>query len=215
MPMIDSGEDVRHVEEWQILDRDQSSELIERLTTHADADLFSGATCGVQYRPLPFYRHFVLYRIINYNTMPVFTMEYLGDGTTFYRLDGSPDPILLVNSRGDLDLDEDNAVDYISFFFSHISTDEGDMVLVDNPDDLPFIDSLDMEQQIMLKRRHEKPSLSYDPIGDSFTLSSDVFYTGCLLKADISVNRDGKINITDRGMIMADTFTNTYAQEVY
>ena len=213
--MIDSTEDVRRTEDWQILDRDQSTELISRLTSHADADLFSGATCGVQYRLLPFYRNFVLYRIINYNTMPVFTMEYLGDGTTFYRLDGSPDPILLVNSRGDLDLDEDTALDYITFFFSYVSTDEGEMTLVDNPDDLPFIESLDMDQQLMLKQRHEKPSLSYDVIGDNYVLTGDVFYTGCLLKADITVNRDGKINIQDRGMIMADTFNTPYAQEVF
>lgn len=209
--MNDSSDAAVARDDWQILDRQQSAELIDRLTSHSDADLFSPSNSGVQYRLLPFYRHFVHYRIINYNTMPVFTLDFIGDGTTFYRLDGSPDPLLLVNSRGDLDIDADNTLDYIRFFFSQIETDEGEMMLVDDPDDLPFIDSLDMQQQLMLKQRHEKPEVVYDINTDQFVLSSDVFYTGCLLKADISVDRDGHINVQDRGMIMADTFNNQFS----
>lgn len=202
-------------EEWKILDRAQSSDLIGRLAGGADADLFSLGSCGVQYRLLPFYRNFVLYRIINYNTMPVFTIDFLGDGDTFYRLDGSADPILLVNSRGDIDVAEDTAMDYIRFFFANVSTDEGDMVLVDNPDDLPFIESLDMQQQLMLKQRHEKPHLTYNAEDDAYVISSDVFYTGSLLRADIAVQRNGQISIEERGMIMADSLNTPYAQGLF
>ena len=194
--------------DWQILNRIQSAELIDRLTAHADQGLFSKETCGAQYCQLPFYRNFILYRLVNYNTLPVFTMDFLGDGTTFYRLDGSPDPVLLVNSRGAIDINEDTVMDYLRFFFNNVSTDEGDMILVDNPDDLPFIDSLDMQQQILLKQRHAKPEVQYDIERDIYVLHSDVFYTGSLLKADIEVDRTGMVSIQERGMIMQDSYAH-------
>ena len=192
--------------DWQILDKQKSGELIDQLTAHADKGLFSKETCGAQYCQLPFYRNFILYRLVNYNMLPVFTMDFLSDGTTFYRLDGSAGPIMLVNSRGAIHLNEGNVMDYLRFFFDNVSTEDGDMVLVDNPDDLPFIDSLDMQQQILLKQRHEKPEVQYNIETDSYVLHSDVFYTGSLLKADIQVDQDGTVSIQERGMIMQDSY---------
>lgn len=190
--------------QWTRLDKAQSDALIDRLVSAADASMFYKASSVVQCAKMPFYRNFMLYRITDYGSLPSFSLEFLGDGTTFYMLDGTPDPLLIVNSRGSLDLNHESVLPYVQFFFEKVTTGDGDIYLIDQLEELPFIESLSFEQMKLLKSRHEDISVNYNDQDDSYTISADLFYTGTLLKAGIEVNNEGQINIHDRGMLMSN-----------
>ncbi|MCI5060584.1 MAG: hypothetical protein MRY79_05885, partial [Alphaproteobacteria bacterium] len=128
---------------WQRLDRDNSVKVIDSVKSEANAGLFSVGTSEVERAGLPCYQGYFLYKVTNYASLPSFTFEYLGDGTFFHYLDGTEDPIHTVNDKGVLSLDKSNIMAYLDFYFSHISGEEGDIIVIHNPHDMPLLDSLD------------------------------------------------------------------------
>lgn len=187
--------------DWERLDRTKSSHVITKITHSGDEALFSGQSSEDACTALPFYKDFLLYRVTNYATLPSFSLDFLGDGDSFYLLDGSPDAIFMVNSRGKLFLKYDNIIDYIEFFLKYVTTEDGDIYIIQDPDTLPFLDSMSIEQQITLKQRFQEPTLDYNHDNDSFEMRCDIYYGGTLLKAMITVESDGSVSFSDQMLL--------------
>jgi len=189
--------------DWNRLDRQNSIAVLERITTAADPALFSASSSEAQFCPLPFYHDFMLYRVTNYATLPCFSLDFLSDGDSFHLLDGSADPIFNVNAQGSLYLNENNVIDYVAFYLGNVSAEDGDIYMIQDPDDLPFIDSLSLDQQFELKSRHKEAQVAVDQTSGDFIVLVDLFYSGTLLKAAITVNTGGDLYIQPRDMLMS------------
>ena len=111
----------------------------------------------------------------------------------------------MVNSRGNLNLKYENIVDYIEFFLRYVTTEDGDVYVINDPDSLPFLDSMSVEQQISLKQRFAEPTLDYNDKEDSFEMRCDIYYGGTLLKSMISVQSDGSLSFNDQSMLSHNT----------
>jgi len=90
--------------DWQRLDRSKTTEILDRISQSPDGALFSLATSEAAAKPLPLYKGFMRVRLINYATLPSFSLDFLSDGSSFYLLDGSADPIEKVYRLGVLAL---------------------------------------------------------------------------------------------------------------
>lgn len=190
---------------WQKLERSETAKIIERVSQTPDGSLFSITTSEATAAHVPFYRGFMVVRLTNYATLPSFTLDFISDGTLFYLLDGSPDPLQKVAARGGLILTDRNVAEYVDFFFRHVTTEEGDIYLIRDMDSLPFLDSLSLDQQIQLKRRHTEVEVVYNRDDDSFAVSADLYFAGVLLKAILTVQPDGQIEVSNHAMLMAET----------
>jgi hypothetical protein len=188
---------------WHRLDRHQSKNILQRIATVADPHLFSEMSSEAQFGPLSFYEEYMIYRITNYATLPSFSLDFLSDGESFFLLDGSPSPITIVNARGSLHLNENNVMDYADFYLSNIRGDEGDIYIIRDTENLPFIDSLEFDQQADLKKKHVEPEVLYDDAKDHYVILTNLFYGGTLLNAGIIVKHTGEIEIEPRDMIMS------------
>ena len=187
---------------WNRLDRQQSSHILEHVALASDPNLFSEVSSEASFKPLPFYQDYMVYRITNYATLPSFSLDFLSDGESFHLLDGSPSPINLVNMKGSLYLTESNVIDYADFYLSNIQGEDGDIYMLRNLEDAPFIDSLGRDQQLELERKHTQPEVAKDSDSGNFVVLADLFYGGTLLKAAIVVDNSGKIEIQPQEMIM-------------
>ena len=187
--------------EWERLNRDASKDILGKITHASDEKLFSERSSEASCAALPFYKNFLLYRVTNYATLPSFSLDFLGDGHTFYLLDGSPDPIFMVNNRGALNINEMNLLDYVDFFLRYVSTEDGDIYLIKDPDDLPFLDALSIEQQIALKQKFTPLTLDYDENADIYALHADIYYGGTLLKATMNIATNGTIEFSNQQML--------------
>lgn len=195
---------------WQKLERSETAKIIQRVSQTPDGSLFSNTTSEATAVQLPFYRGFMLVRLTNYATLPSFTLDFLSDGTSFYLLDGSPDPLQKVSARGGLVLNDRNVADYVDFFFRHVTTEEGDIYLIRDPDDLPFLDSLSMDQQIQIKRHHADIQVAYNRDDDTFLVMAGLYFAGVLLKATLTVQPDGQIEVSNHAMLMSETGTGLH-----
>lgn len=187
---------------WQRLDRETTIKTIDSVKSASDAGLFSVATSEVQRAHPSFYIELDLYKLTNFSSLPSFTFEYLGDGKFFHYLDGTELPIYTVNDKGHLSLNERSVVDYLEFFFSHVTVDDDEMFLIQNPYDMPLLESLGSESVDAVIRNHKRAEVSYDAGYDKHTVEADLYAEGLLMRATIEVNSAGRVNITDRRMIV-------------
>lgn len=198
---------------WQRLDRDTTIKTIDSVKSASDAGLFSVATSEVQRAKLSFYTGIDLYKLTNFSSLPSFTFEYLGDGKFFQYLDGTELPIYTVNDKGHLSLNDRSVVDYLEFFFSHVTVDDDEMYLIQNPNDMPLLESLDMDSIDAITRNHKPAEVSYDAGFDKHTVEADLYAEGVLMRATIEVNAAGRVAITGRRMIV-NAIAHSYGSEI-
>ncbi len=133
---------------WQRLDRENTIKIIDSVKSADDAALFSLATSEVKKSHLSFYEGIEAYKLTNFSSLPSFTFEYLGNGIHFHYLDGTEQPIYTVNDKGHLSLNDRSVVDYLEFYFAHVTVEDEEMKLIQNPHDMPLLDSLGQDSII-------------------------------------------------------------------
>lgn len=187
---------------WQRLDRDTTISVINNVKSEANAGMFSVGTSEVQRARLSFYKEYSVYKVTNFASLPSFTFQYLSDGTFFHHLDGTETPIYAINDKGGLDLDKNNVLEYLTFFFTSVGDEEGDVVVINNPHDMPLLDSLDPEAYDAVFNQHQPPEVHYDGGFDAYEVDVNLYKGSQLLRAKIEVNTKGRVTIKSEKMMM-------------
>jgi hypothetical protein len=183
--------------QWTRLGREQANKVLEQLSTRKDAIVFSKDYTEVSSCNLPFYTNYWLFRLVNYATMPTFSMTYFSDGAEYIALDGTANPIYTANEKSPIRLTEMNVVDYLEFFFSHVQGSEGDVFLVREPGQMPFMNSLSQTQQKSVTDS-VKPLTVVTDAAQSFRVRGALYYGSELITATVLVKPDGKISFLDQ-----------------
>lgn len=187
--------------QWHKLDRDRTVAMIDSVKTSGDHIFFSLGTSEAKCAKLPFYKNYLVYRLTNYSSLPSFSFDYVGDGRTYYYLDGSTAPIYRANDSGNLALTAQNVLDYITFFFAHVSGPDGDVYVIDNPHDNPALDALGPDQMASIQAMHQPADITMDGSGN-FVVATSLWYLDTLVRATVQVDAGGRVNITGTQMLM-------------
>lgn len=187
---------------WQRLDRDTSIKVIDSVRSDANAGMFSVGTSEVKRARVAFYKDYFIYNVTNFASLPSFSFEYLSDGTFFHYLDGTEEAIHTVNDKGSLTLDRHNVLDYLNFYFSHVSDDEGDTAVIANINDMPLLDSLGPDVHAAVLNQHKPAEVHYDGGFDAYEIEADLYRDAQLVRAKIEVNTKGRVAIKDLKMIV-------------
>lgn len=188
--------------QWQRLDRDNSAHVIDSVKSENNAGLFSLGTSEVERARLPFYKDYALYKVTNYASLPSFSFQYLSDGTFFHYLDGTEAPIYAVNDKKDLNLSEGTIAAYLSFFFEQVGDEDGDIILINNPHDMPLLDSLDPMAYDAVFSQHKPMKIHYDGGFDAYEVTADLYKESQLVRAEIEINMKGRVEIKSQKAIM-------------
>lgn len=195
--------------QWQRLDRDSSISVIENVKSASDPGMMSLASCQVERAWLPFYEGVYAYKVTNFASLPSFTFEYLGDGQFFQYLDGTNDPIYSVNDKATLHLNEVHVLDYLEFYFSHVSDPEdGEITMIRSPHDMPLLDSLAPSAFEAVMRSFEPPRTERNQDG-SFTVHADLYIDGVVVHATLRVGAKGRVKMLERKMRMSSMQKST------
>ena len=188
--------------QWHKLDRDRTVAMIDSVKSHGDHILFSLATSEAKCARLSFYRTLLLYRLTNYASLPSFSFDYLGDGKSYFHLDGSPTAIYNANDSGNFVLNANTVLDYLVFFFSHVSGPDGDVYVIEDPANHPVLGALNYLQIDDIMARHEAPEIAADAQG-GFVVKTSLYYLGSLVRASIAVDAAGRVDVTDSQMLLS------------
>ena len=180
--------------DWHRLDRDKTNDMINSVKSAAESSLFSPVTSEAKCARLPFYSNHLLYRLTNFSSMPIFTMDFIGDGERFHYLDGSENPIKEINATG-LQLSADNVIAYLNFYFFNVRTEDGDVLILRNVDEGQSIDLYDDERRENLDVEPDEARIEFDEEMKVFNVYAPIYYLGSLVDAKLIVMLDGTVII--------------------
>lgn len=183
---------------WQRLDRDNTEKVINSVKSAENAGMFSFATSEVQRARLSFYKDYSVYKVTNFASLPSFTFQFLSDGTFFHYLDGMEEPIYAVNDKGVLNLNEHNITDYISFFFAQVGNEDGDVIVITNPHDMPLLDSLDAEAYDSVFNNYKAPQVAFNNDSGVFEVEADLYLESHAVRSKIEVTPKGRVTIIEQ-----------------
>lgn len=188
---------------WTRLKREEAHQVLDRLSGNRDAIVFSRDATEVTCRELPFYSIYKLYRLINYATMPTFSMMYLSNGIEFISIDGTANPIYAANEKAPIRLNSDNVIAYLDFFFSNVQGSEGDIFLIKDIEKMPFLSALSATQLSSLKNSFRPLSVTAEKAQGPFRTTGTIYYGGGMLAATIVAQADGRLSFENQQLLLA------------
>ena len=187
---------------WTRLNREQAHAVLNKLSGNRDAVVFSKESTEVAWRSLPFYTNYRIYRLINFATMPTFSMLYLSNGDEFLTVDGTANPIYTANEKDPIRLNEMNVIPYLDFFFSNVQGSEGDVFLIKDPRKMPFMDALTDNQQRSIISTFKPLKVEHNPVQHAYKVSGTLYYGGGLISSTIVVSADGKLSFQEQSLLL-------------
>ncbi|MFA7275720.1 MAG: hypothetical protein WC043_02835 [Pseudobdellovibrionaceae bacterium] len=189
---------------WHRLDRDKTLDMISRVKSTGEAVLFSPVTSEAKCSRLPFFKTYMLYRLTNFSSLPVFTLDYISNGESFSYMDGSDSPIRHMVDAGELTLTEENIIAYINFYFCYVRQPEGEMIILKNLAEAATIDLYDEDRREEFDAQPENISLEHNIETGNFCVVTEILYDSSPMEAIIDVSFDGRIKVTPRKMLTLD-----------
>ncbi|MGE4314406.1 MAG: hypothetical protein AB7E85_09085 [Pseudobdellovibrionaceae bacterium] len=182
--------------QWHRLDPEKTENLIAAIARIGGPASFTAQNSEAKCMRLPFFEHILLYRITNHTMMPIFQMDFLGNGTDFYYLDGTFAPIQRACTHSALDLDEHNMAAYLQFYFFNVLQEDGEIYPVYERSPIP-----DLEDQNVHATHADVPEGGYlfeieTEESGSFHVSTCLFYDGGWMIAGLRIKPTGEVEIT-------------------
>ena len=192
---------------WDILDKDQLRAFIDSVKTTEEGILFNPVSSEGRVTPLPFYSGFKLYRLTNFASIPIFRLHFLSDGTRFFYLDGSINPLMTVGDLGGLTLTRNNVIAFLNFYFFAVVQEEGEIFLVQDPstypyqDDQSFNDTASTGFNFGPQAAAAAQDITQDEDG-GFLVDTPLFMDGTLVRARLHVGPQGRVDILSQRIML-------------
>ena len=179
--------------DWQKLERDDAEKMIGAVRSAADAMLFSISSSEVTSSTLPFYNVLKAFRLSNYASLPVFSMDFLSDGTDYIYLDGSLEALVEANERDGMRLSPRNVLMYLDFYFKNVLQDDGEIHTY-HPE----------TEQLQTGLHLSAPQITYRPDDFSYMVQCPLYVDGAVMSAQIFVSAKGEVRIESMHPYLTD-----------
>lgn len=186
---------------WHRLDRDKTIDMIGRVKAAAEAMLFTPVTSEAKCTRLPFFNSFLLYRLTNFSSLPTFSMDFISNGESFHYMDGADTAIRHMVESGELNLNTDNILQYLNFYYCYVRLADGEIILLKNPAEAPHIDLYDEERREALDVVPEGVQIEQDPSTGVFSVLAPALYDSSPMEVLITVSPDGQVFTSPKRML--------------
>lgn len=182
--------------QWHRLDNDKMQVLLNAIKGMGGSSLFSMQSSEAKCMRLPFLEDVLLYRITNNVSLPSFSMDFVGNGSQFYYLDGTFTPLQKAFSLSAPELDVLNLAAYLQFYFFYVIQEDGEIYPVYERTPIP-----DLDDQNIHATNQDIPDNAYvfditDETENNFKAECTLFYDGGLMTGSLSVTKSGEVEIT-------------------
>ncbi|MEX0291689.1 MAG: hypothetical protein AB3N14_21480 [Flavobacteriaceae bacterium] len=152
----------------------------------------------VEEAKLPFYRDNIkLVRLIDDKWKKGLEIYYLVlDGDNLFRLNGTSPPIHEVNAKAPINLDQENAMDYLKFFCHFVRGEEGPFIITDflQPNEIPEIKDFKEKEEFNLNLY---PTKFNGMDKGNFMFTSIIWYSNALFAARFKIQPSGMVHMLE------------------
>lgn len=177
------------------LSQTEQQKLMEQINGAVGIKPYREGQFAVDCDDLPFYAKASLVKITNFAAAPTVAKSYIYSNDKVFQTDGSPESVDDINSEIGLTLTQKNVVDYVSFFFNQVISEEGRFYLVSRIEDMPNYKSFGDGLVANLKGIITSPAVNVEE--DGFVLYGYVLYGTTLYKTAVIVSSSGEVDVDD------------------
>jgi ATP-dependent Zn protease len=186
---------------WEPCDSATGEQVLARLARNEPRLFATSSYVAAQRAALSFYSEHELIEVDLAHDVGVARVFVLHGPRDTYRLDGESAPIYAVNDVEDFNLNDGTVADYLRFFLYFLRTELGAFVLVESPNDVVDVPSVEVAPTEALDvdavKGLAQPLAARDRDGDRWCFDGTVVYDGAAFHASFAVNSDGLVEMID------------------
>lgn len=181
---------------WHRLSDDEKNDLLQVIGDDTLPGLFDSEYGIAQHTPYNFYEDCSLIVWENLKIAPPFAFDYLRSGSYIVYLDGSAEPFEKLNALGRLKLDNKTVIDYLEFFCHYVNQRPQNILLLRNPDTMPFQDPVFIDFHFDKNNYSEQDiKVTRNPEDNGYIITAPFVFAGKIDRGIASVSDSGAVQV--------------------
>lgn len=188
--------------EWQEIDPEDMPALVAAVNRDLKDRPFDATMTIGKRQSLSFYAEHDLYDFVDTSTSnPTYTRRLLYGPEGFQILNWSNAPIYTTNEKAPINVNEENAPEYVKFFFNFVKGRHGRFVIVENVDEIAWEGDVPAKGKEAVAKIIKPVSVSSVEDG-KITLLAFMVFKDSLFRANVHVERDGMVSLSDEALVI-------------
>lgn len=190
--------------DWEDINAEDVPRLLAEINQHMEGDNFDPNVTTIEKHDLPFYAEYDLLRVIDPSADPVLEklLIYKSDSDEVAVLNWTNQPIYSTNEKAPIYLNEEIAPLYAKFFFDHVRGRHGRFLIVENADEINWSEEPPEEAKTAINEMIT-PVTHFETTDEGkMSYSSYMIFKDSLFKANIHVEKDGMVSLSDEALIV-------------
>ena len=188
--------------DWEEISAEDVPRLLADINQHMDGFNFDPNVTTIEKHDLPFYAEYDLLRVTDPSGEEELEKVLIYKEGELHVLNWTNQPIYTVNENAPIYLNEDIAPLYAKFFFDHVRGRHGRFMIVESADEINWMEEPpedakkaidDMITTVDHFETKDEGTMSY---------SSYMIFKDSLFKANIHVEKDGMVSLSDEALIV-------------
>lgn len=188
--------------DWQDVDPEQAPRMLAEIQSKiSDLDIDPSSTT-IRKHDLPFYADVTLLELVDTSKDPALEKKVLYGGETMEILNWTNQPIYTTNEKAPISINAENMPAYIKFFFDFVRGRHGRFLIVENPEEIDWKEKPPEKGLKALEKMITPLTVIEEKTEGTTVLSSYMVFKDSLFKANVLVEKDGMISLSDEQLVV-------------
>jgi hypothetical protein len=186
------------------LERPDVLQVLESAKSVLKDGAFNPDTVTMLGQDIPFYPGYRFIDAADYSVTPnvrKFLVWKAGDAVV---LNWTNEPIYRLNDRAPLNINEDNIIDYVRFFFTYIRGRHGRFIIVESVDDIAWSEEPPAAARKAIGQMIGPVQIKGIDKDGTFHLSACMVFKDSLFRTDVHVKPNGMVDLSGEELLIED-----------
>jgi len=189
-------------DEWEKIEHKDAADVMEDVNPYIHPIPFSLEMTRLSVSRLSFYEDYKLYKMTNFEARHGVTKYTLRKPGHAVVINWTAEPIYKINKIAPVQINENNVVDYIKFFFTYVRDRERNLQVIEKIEDLKLNGKQSAQLHFNVMSKIGPVSLESVDSNEGFDLLGYLLSCNTLVKSRIRVKKTGTIILSDEEKIM-------------
>lgn len=180
-------------EAFKKLELEEVAMIVDQVNKQVEGSLFDPLETTILSIELPFYPGYRFLDIADHATNPPLQRYALERDKAFTLMDWTYRPIYAVNEKAPLTLDQENVLEYVRFFFSHVRGRHGRFILAESLESINWKEEPSPAERKSLGKMVDPLKVLEKLRNGVFKIEARMMLKDTLFKTDIYIEPNGKI----------------------
>jgi len=193
---------------YTTLQAEQCGGLIDQLNSLVEGSAFEPEKLRIITHHLPFYKDYALFEVTDISVNPERSISFIGrtdfKNNSLYVLNGTNEAIYVLNDKVQIGLTDKNIKTYLLFFFHYVRGRFGQFKIIEHVDDIVWREEPSQGGRKAIAKMVEPLTVKSVSEQGDFTLKASIIFKDTLFESDITIAKDGKVNLHNQEMLVED-----------